>query len=308
MNPLDPETIAVGADQICQALGVGRPVFIGRNGSTEMEAVTFWNMHRHNSATTTDSLRPWSLAVMRKLQRGAGIWPATVESCDAWAKEYVDSLTILDGTAAGWYEPYRAAESLLLDQCAPEAFRTPLRSLEPYYVAPEERWTALLAGRRVAVVSSFSATIGQQISKKDIWANQGTILPPTTTWIPIRAFYPPDVSMGDTTGWPSGVESWDDAVQMLVEQVKASGATVALIGCGGLGMILGARLKREGISAIILGGAIQVLFGIKGLRWENHSVISRFWNDSWVWPAADEIPRGAFKIEGGCYWKLFGKV
>ena len=303
MNPLDPETIAVGADQICQALSTGQPVFIGRNGSTEMEATTFWNTHRHHSATTADNLRPWNLAVMRKLQRGAGVWPATVESCDAWAKEYVEGLTMLDGTAAGWYEPYRAAESLLLDQCAPQAFRTPLRSLEPYYVEPEDRWTALLAGRRVAVVSSFAETIHRQILKRDIWANQGTILPPTTTWIPIRTFYPPDVSMGDATGWPPGIESWDDAVQMLVDQVKASGATIALIGCGGLGMILGARLKREGISVIIMGGAIQVLFGIKGLRWESHPIISRFWNDSWVWPAADEIPRGAFKVEGGCYWE-----
>ena len=244
---------------------------------------------------------------MRKLQRGAGIWPATVENCDDWALKYTESLKCLDGTAAGWYEPYRVAEDALLTTYAPQAFRTPLRSLEPYYVEPDRRWTRLLAGKRVAVVSSFSETIRSQISREGIWDAAETILPPTTTWIPIRTFYPPDVSMGDATGWPPGIESWADAVAMLVEQVKESGAEVALIGCGGLGMILGAELKRAGISAIIMGGAVQVLFGIKGLRWENHSVISKLWNDSWVWPAASETPTGAAKIEGGCYWELLAK-
>jgi hypothetical protein len=39
-----------------------------------------------------------------------------------------------------------------------------------------------------------------------------------------------------------------------------------------------------------------------GNRWANHSVISKFWNDAWVWPSEEETPRGAAKIEGGCYW------
>jgi hypothetical protein len=98
------------------------------------------------------------------------------------------------------------------------------------------------------------------------------------------------------------VQNWRDAVDKLEREVVATGANVALIGCGGLGMILGARLKRRGISAIILGGAVQVLFGIKGKRWATHDVISKFWNANWVWPAADEIPGGAQFVEGGCYW------
>jgi hypothetical protein len=193
-------------------------------------------------------------------------------------------------------------EDILLNTFCPDAFRTPLRSLEPYYVEPELHWTQFLAGKRVAVVSSFAKTIELQASKSDIWPDSDTVLPPTVNWIPIRAYYPPSISMGDSTSWPAGVTNWSDAASLLVEKVRSSGATVALIGCGGLGMIVGARLKRLGISVIILGGAIQVLFGIKGLRWKTHSVISKFWNESWVWPGASETPTGALKIEGGCYW------
>jgi hypothetical protein len=54
--------------------------------------------------------------------------------------------------------------------------------------------------------------------------------------------------------------------------------------------------------AIVLGGAIQVLFGIKGRRWKTHEVISKFWNDDWIYPKPEETPQGARDIEGGCYW------
>ena len=76
-----------------------------------------------------------------------------------------------------------------------------------------------------------------------------------------------------------------------------------IIGCGALGMILGAYLKKEGIKCIIMGGATQVLFGIKGSRWQEHTVISKFWNSAWVWPADSETPAAANKIEKACYWK-----
>ena len=62
-------------------------------------------------------------------------------------------------------------------------------------------------------------------------------------------------------------------------------------------------LLAAGIGAIVMGGAIQCLFGIKGRRWETHSVIGKFWNDAWVWPAEGETPVGAVTIEGACYWR-----
>jgi hypothetical protein len=67
-------------------------------------------------------------------------------------------------------------------------------------------------------------------------------------------------------------------------------------------MVIGRRLKEEGKVCIVMGGAIQVLFGIKGNRWKDHSVISKFWNDAWVYPPLERTPAGAEQIEGGCYW------
>jgi glycine/D-amino acid oxidase-like deaminating enzyme len=88
----------------------------------------------------------------------------------------------------------------------------------------------------------------------------------------------------------------------VVAQVLETGSRIALIGCGGLGMLIAHELKQHGIIAIVLGGALQVLFGIKGNRWKNHAVISQLWNEDWVYPLEEETPRGAEEIEGGCYW------
>ena len=86
------------------------------------------------------------------------------------------------------------------------------------------------------------------------------------------------------------------------DEVLALQAEIALIGCGGLGMVIGGRLRDKGVSVMLLGGAVQVLFGVKGRRWEKHDIISLYWNDAWVWPADAETPRAATLVERGCYW------
>jgi len=193
-------------------------------------------------------------------------------------------------------------ENRILFASALGAFRCPLRSLEPYYVGADLKWTHLLAGKRVCVVSSFTKTIQKQLVAATVWTGENKfLLPGSVDWCFAQTGYAPSLALGKC-GWPEGVSSWSEAVDMIVEKVVKSGASVALIGCGGLGMIMGAELKRRGVSAIILGGAIQVLFGIKGTRWAVHPIISKLWNDAWVWPAEDEVPGAAKMVEGGCYW------
>jgi hypothetical protein len=302
----DSTEITVGADRIMKTMQYVTPFFIGRNGSTEQAALSFWFTFRKSGVT-------WPYHLRRNLYIGAGVWPPTDESLDKWAQEYMKALGLVDCIAAGWYKPFSDSESAILDYAAPQAFRTTLRSLEPYYTIPKFRWTRQLTGKRVAVVTSFFKTVSEQTRSPEhiysIWNSlkePETILPSTTTWIPIRTYYTSEVAMGDSTEWPAGIYNWEDAVNYTVESVMASGATVAIIGCGGLGMIIGARLKELGISVVIMGGAIQVLFGIKGRRWEKHNVISKFWGPSWVWPRDDETPTGAFNLEGACYWRLGG--
>jgi hypothetical protein len=78
---------------------------------------------------------------------------------------------------------------------------------------------------------------------------------------------------------------------------------VALVGCGALSLPIVVALKQQGIIAIHLGGALQVLFGIRGRRWKTDPVVGPWMQeDTWCNPATEETPRNAKVVEGGCYW------
>ena len=73
---------------------------------------------------------------------------------------------------------------------------------------------------------------------------------------------------------------------------------VALIGCGAYGFPLAAHCKRIGKQGIHIGGSLQLYFGIKGKRWDNHGL----YNEFWVSPDESEQPKNLSRVEGGCYW------
>jgi hypothetical protein len=269
---------------------------IGRNGTIELETLLF---RLYNAAPN----QAYPGHISRRMELHAGVWPTDKPNLDRWVFQMVEAIRLCDVLVAGWYEPLKQQEERLLNTTNTLAPRIPLRSLEPYYVAPELRWTNLLAGQRVAVISSFAKTIQEQIEHRElIWPlATESLLPENVEWVPIQTGYAPLLAQG-IAGWPNDIQSWDVAVNWLVKEVLKSKASIALIGCGSLGMIVGAELKKHGVIAIVLGGATQVLFGIKGMRWSNHSVISHYWNEAWVWPKASETPRGASLVEGACYW------
>jgi hypothetical protein len=292
--------IEEGAKEICKvlerALKRKEGALIGRNGTIELETLLF----KLFTAKPNQSYPP---AVARQMETNAGIFPPTQVSLDRWVFMMLEAIRSCDILVAGWYKPLEEQEKVLLDNVKSVATQIPLRSLEPYYVAPEHRWTRLLKGQKVAIVNAFAATALQQIQKREeIWpVATESLLADEIEWVPIATGYAPSLAQG-SADWPSDIQSWDVAVQNVVRRVVASGATVALIGCGGLGMVIGSELKKRGIICIVMGGAIQVLFGIKGNRWASHSVISHFWNDAWVYPRSEETPNGSWRIENGCYW------
>jgi hypothetical protein len=295
--------IEAGAQEIysCiqRALEKKEGCLIGRNGTIELETLLF---RLYGSSPN----QQYPTHISRRLELHAGIWPSDKINIDRWVFHMVEAIRNTDVLVAGWYEPLKEPEERLLNRTNTLAPRIPLRSLEPYYVAPEQRWTNLLAGQRVAVVSSFATSIGEQVEKRElIWpVATESLLPSNVEWVPIQTGYAPALAQG-IAGWPSDIESWDVAVSSVAKKILESQASIALIGCGGLGMLIANEVKKHGIVAIVLGGATQVLFGIKGMRWSTHSVISHFWNEAWVWPKASETPRGASHIEGACYW---GKI
>lgn len=254
---------------------------IGRNGTIELEQMIQPNVNR-----------------LETLMTNAGIFPYSIVK--EWSLQSIEATRAADVLATGWYEPLKVAEQNALLEWKCKAIQVPLRSLEPYYVPLEERWTNLLKGGSVSVISSFTETMKSQISKLDtIWPSG--MLPSDIRWNWVQTGHPPCVARGSNE-WPSHIENSLEAVDWIVSEVVRQGSRFALIGCGGIGMPIAVKLKERGVICIVLGGAIQVLFGIKGNRWKHHSIISKFWNSSWVSPLEEETPGNSKAVEGGCYW------
>ena len=288
----DPKKILEGSEKIfsyiIDCLVSQQGGIIGRHGSTELTLLLI----QEQFPSTLDSVRA------EMLEQYSGIFPTTSDSILHWLKTYKEATQESDIFAAGWYIPLAKQEINYLRQLHPSQIHIPLRSLEPYYT--ENSWMRALEGQRVTVVSSFADTMKEQV-KKHIQLWEGKYVLPTADWKFVRSYYCPRIAKGRCQ-WPEGITSWESAVDYLEAEVLATHPRVVLLGCGGLAMPLAMRLKKKGILSIILGGAVQILFGIKGKRWESHPVISQFFNDSWVFPSDDETPGGYEKIEGGCYW------
>ena len=281
------------ADYICSLFQSEEPFLIGRNGTIELEIILKYSYQV-----------PILNSEKRALEINAGIFP--VSSClEPFCIDYIEALKNVDVIAEGWYDRFKKVEKEFLDNLNPNRVKILLRNLEPYYVKPSLRWTQYLSGKKVAIINPFAQTCEQQTyMPKAIWPEYTeTLLPCDTTWIPIQTYYSPSLAGNNlSTQWPLHIKNYKDAIEYIVEKTIDSNAQVAIIGCGGMGMIIGSKLKNAGLQVIVMGGATQILFGIKGKRWNNHEVISTFFNNAWVSPNPENIPLNYSLVEGGCYW------
>lgn len=296
-----PLTQSEGAQLLCELVEhhTIKPFIAGKIGTSEFEAlITFLQRKKKGLATYPEHVR-------KNLCVNAGFFPETDVAIDAWATHMLkDILPAMDVTVE-WNPAYSLMEKNFLDMYAPTSKRIRLRSLEPYYESSSENvWTQrIAAGTKVAVVSPFSASITSQWPhREEIWSKRPIWNMDAPEILPIQSGYGPMLTKSH--GWPTCVleGGWKSAVRYITDKVVASGATLAIIGCGALSLPIAYALKQHDISAIHTGGATQIMFGIQGRRWVNHEIISTFFNDAWSSPLPLEIPTEASKVEGGCYW------
>jgi hypothetical protein len=224
------------------------------------------------------------------IEQVSGIWNRHKEFKEAAIQASHEA----DLLATGWFEPLIKEEAELLRDF--KGRRISLEDLEPWF----HKWTELLAGQHVAVISPFAATIeSQYVRREQIWPSG--LLPQFASLKTVRTGYSPSVAgRNKSCSWPPHVRSWSDAVDHVVNQVPAT-ARIVLVGCGAVGMPAAAALKARGHIVIVMGGILQLLFGIKGRRWTRLPIAAEF-NDSWTNPSKDETPTGFRNIEAGCYW------
>ena len=184
---------------------------------------------------------------------------------------------------------YSQAQDVILNTLSPDSIRVRHRAIEPFYF--ENPWSHALMDKKVLVINPFTESIKNQYSKlKNIWGHKKIMPQFELLTLKSKFLFEPNSP------------SWKETLNDMKSEISNMDFDVALLGCSFYGLPLVSYIKTLGKSAIYIGGALQLLFGIKGSRWDVHEDISKMYNEHWVRPMASEIPSNYVGLDGGAYW------
>lgn len=270
-------------DYLKELLESGNPFMAARFGAVE-------NLIIADSVFIENKLRKaYPKSHSQMLCHNAGFFPEDEKNIERF------SLLIRDCAAQAdllgvWND---LLEDYIIGTYAPQAKLTDLIALEPYY--HKSPWSALLKGKKVLVIHPFEESIQRQYQKNREYIFKDPQLLPSFQLITQKA-------VQTIAGTKSKFKDWFEALDYMTEEAYKTDFDVAIIGAGAYGFPLAARIKGFGKQAIHLAGATQLMFGIKGKRWDSEPAITRMYNDYWVRPLDSEIPENFKSIENGCYW------
>lgn len=152
-------------------------------------------------------------------------------------------------------------------------------------------WLELFRNKKLLFITSFPETMKKQYDSGNVFKMFGI-----DPFLMDIQFCKSPVSFCSNTPHSNVLESFD----YLKNEVKEKNFDIAFIGCGGYSMLIGNYIFNEmNKSAIVVGGTIQLMFGIKGRRWDPWPHI---YNEYWCSVLPNEIPNNSKKVENGCYF------
>lgn len=257
----------------------GNPAMVARCGATEMRCIGEYLA----SGTFSDKIR-------REIQELSGVFPTTDEVLKKFCEYYMSCTTQADMLAL-W--GVGAENKVIKTKCKKNTQYCKLEALESYYF--EQPWSEALRGKKVLVVHPFVDSIQKQYQQRENLFTNKNILPEFQSLTCVKA-------VQSVAGEKTEFKTWFDAIDYMKNQIKETDFDVAIIGAGAYSLPLAAFVKQQGKVAIQMSGATQILFGIKGKRWENIPEVSKLFNEYWVRPSENEKPKRSEKVEGGSYW------
>ena len=278
-------------DYIYDRIMQNQPFMACRFGNTELQTIV--GCLKNEIVGVTGENDEYTKKWFDRLCVGAGFFPNETVCRDHFKQCMLKVCNDVD-LIAMWH---LNMEDYIIEEYLPQAEITFLFRLEPW-LANGRPWSAALKGKKVLIIHPFDKTIRSQYAKRE-YIFPGTEILPEFDLLTLKAV---QTIAGEND---ERFETWFDALDYMYKEAIKKDFDVAIIGCGAYGMPLAAMLKRAGKQAIHLGGATQLLFGIKGKRWVDNypSKIATLFNDAWVYPDESEIPKAAKVVEGGCYWK-----
>lgn len=284
---------------IFDLLNSDSPCFVGRMGASEGHIVLNYQtiisdkniIRKTIDYIIRDTELPWwDEKLIFRLQNYSGFFSnnLSIKDIENFSKLYLSYIPTMD--VCGRWCHYEK-EMPFSKNCK----MVPLESLYPFFV--DNSWMIALKGKRVLVIHPFSETIKSQYEKREK-------LFPNEEWLPefeLKVIKAVQSIAGEKTQF----NDWFEALEYMKAEIRKTDFDVAIIGCGAYGLPLAAYCKEIGKKAIHMAGGTQLLFGIKGKRWEKqyqNSCYRDLFNEHWVYPSESETPQNAKNVENGCYW------
>lgn len=278
-----------GAQELYYKFKDTSPVCVGKLGNAELMCLYNYHYCTH----TKQHPIPWSPTIEKEIYVNAGVFPQTEKARIDFCIEMGTAVQNAD-IMSPWNNGLGDFEKRFIKVQNPNCILVDLCALEPYYSGIP--WTHHLKDKNVLVISPFAETIKKQYKMKDkIWSNG---LLPKFNLITIN--HPTSKAISSNTQNP--YNSWTEMVDAMKQKMSSVVFDVALIGTGASSLPLAAHAKVLGKQSIHLGGPLQILFGIKGRRWDSNKTMQAFYNDHWARPSQEETPSKSNEVEGGCYW------
>lgn len=282
---------------IFEILEKNEPCLISRFGSGEMEAVLRGLDVQSSCPTWLKAVKLfvgrcgpfwWDNSIRAGIVWNAGYFPETNHDLNLFSDRVADDSRQID-LLGSWLPGEKRLSKIYF----PSAIAVPLEDMTPFLF--KNPWTRTLNRKKVLVVHPFADTITKQYAKrKELFLDSECL--PDFNLITYR-------SVQSAIGIKTSHSTWFEALDKMCSDISKIDFEIALIGAGAYGMSIGAFIKRDmKKKGVHLGGMLQLIFGIKGRRWDNIPRFSGFYNDAWTRPLPHEIPPNSNSIEGGCYW------
>jgi hypothetical protein len=287
---------------IYDALISDQPCMIARFGSTELTClINYIGVHQErrqflNYIKGISSSWWWEENIINQMKQWSGFFPANKDKIEQFCELMLQDIPGVD-ILGSWL-----ADEQLFDKELKNAQKIHLRLLEPYWA--ENYWSRALEGKKVLIVHPFAKDIELQYQKRDLLFKNNIL--PNFELTTIRAVQ----SLGDEK---TEFNDWFEALEFMKAEIDKVDYDICLIGCGAYGFPLAAHVKRMGKKGFHYGGALQLLFGIRGKRWEDPNYGVKEWgipngfytnlmNEHWIRPSNMAMPKNAELVEGACYW------
>jgi hypothetical protein len=294
----DPDEVA---ELISMHLELNKPCMIARFGSTEMLCLTNYlgvktGIGIFGFISGKRKAWWWEEKTIKQMHDWSGFFPQRIDYVEKFSELMINDIPEVDILASWLDDEKHFSEDLA------HAVRIHFEFLNPYF--SEKPWTLSLEGKKVLVIHPFAELIKSQYVKRNLIFERNIL--PEFELSTIKA-------VQSIAGQNSPFDTWFDALESMKKSINSVDYDVALIGAGAYGFPLAAHVKRSGKKAVHMGGALQLLFGIRGRRWEDpnygvkewglpYGAFSNLMNDYWVRPGSENRPKNAEIVEGACYW------